>query len=268
MKKLAIVGLGKMGTALLQGILDGELYQPEQIIGCDILVDNRERNDEFFGIETMNNNASATGKAEVVLLAVKPQVLTEILSNIKNQLKNKMVISITAGITINSLKEVIPKSRVIRVMPNTPSLVKAGISAIAPGPDTTEEDLELVWKLLSGVGGVVQVEEKLMDAVTGLSGSGPAYIYMVIEALSDGGVLMGLPRKLATELAAWTVQGAAKMVLETGKHPGELKDMVTSPGGTTIKAVEELEKNNLRGTLISAVKAAAERSRELNNGNK
>jgi len=265
MKKLAIVGLGKMGTALLQGILDTGIYQPHELIGCDILVDDREINDEFYGIETTKDNVYATGKAEVVLLAVKPQVMAEVLTNIVNQLHDKLVISIAAGITTDSLKERLPRSRVIRVMPNTPSLVKAGISAISPGPDATEEDIELVKNLLTGVGEVVQVEERLMDAVTGLSGSGPAYIYMIIEALSDGGVLMGLPRGLATRLAASTVLGAARMVLETGKHPGELKDMVTSPGGTTIKAVEELEKNNLRGTLISAVKAATQRSRELNN---
>jgi pyrroline-5-carboxylate reductase len=264
MKKLAIIGLGKMGTALLQGILDTGIYQPHELIGCDILVDDREKNDQYYSIETTRDSVYASGKAEVVLLAIKPQVMPGVLKSVSKQLQDKLVISIAAGITIGSIKEKLLHSRVIRVMPNTPSLVKAGIAAISAGPDATGADLELVKKLFSGVGEVVQVEEKLMDAVTGLSGSGPAYIYIIIEALSDGGVLMGLPRELATRLAASTVLGAARMVLETGKHPGELKDMVTSPGGTTIKAVEELEKNNLRGTLISAVKAAAQRSRELN----
>ena len=263
MKKICFVGLGKMGSALLKGIISSGIYPPEDIIGADIAVDNLEKNSSFYGIETSKDNYYAASRAEIVLLAVKPQVMDEVLEEIKGKIKNKLIISIAAGINIKYLKKSLSECKIIRVMPNTPSLVKAGISAISAGTDAVQRDIEMVKRLFTAVGEVIEVKENLLDAVTGLSGSGPAYIYMAIEALSDGGVLMGLPRKVADKLAAQMVFGAAKMALETGKHTGELKNMVTSPGGTTIRAVEELEKNGLRSSLITAVRAAAERSEEL-----
>ena len=263
--KLCIIGLGKIGTAMVQGILNSGLYTKEELIGSDINVDNIKSNVNYGGIETTNSNIRGVRKAEAVLLAVKPQVIDYVLEEISEDVKGKLVISIAAGISNSHLKEKLPLDvRTIRVMPNTPVLVKSGISAIAAGRNATEEDVKLVNKIFSGVGEVVEVKEDLMDAITGLSGSGPAFIYIMIEALSDGGVLTGIPRELATKLTAQTMLGSAKMVLNTEKHPGELKDMVTSPGGTSIRGIEVLEKHGVRGILIDAVKEAALRSKELN----
>ena len=262
--KLAIIGLGKMGSTLLQGILDTGFYSVDNIIGCDIEVEEKDRNEKYGGIRTTSNNLIGVKAAETILLAVKPQVMSDILLEVVDYTKGKLIISIAAGLSINNLsKQLSSECRIVRVMPNTPALVNEGISAMAGGSGITEKDMIKVKNMLEGIGKVVEIEEKYMDAVTGLSGSGPAYIYMIIEALADGGVLMGLNREIAVKLAAQTVFGSAKMVLETGKHTGELKDMVTSPGGTTIKAVEVLEKGGLRSNLISAVRAATERSKEL-----
>lgn len=266
MSKLAIIGLGKMGTSLLEGIIESGSYSADKIIVSDIKLDNDKLEGKYQGIKMTTDNKEAVKGVDVVLLAVKPQVMAAVLDNIKYSLANKLLITIAAGLSLASYQKTVPDScRIIRVMPNTPSLVKEGISAFTASENASKEDLKQVKSLLKGVGEVVEVKEELMDAVTGLSGSGPAYIYMVIEALADGGVLMGLPRELSQKLAAQTVLGAARMVMETGQHPGELKDMVTSPGGTTIRAVEVLEEKGLRGSMIQAVKAAAERSKELNN---
>lgn len=264
--KLCVIGLGKIGSALVQGMLQAGIYQAEEIIGCDINVTVKESNEAYGGIQTTTDNCQGAEQSEVVLLAVKPQVINKVLVEIKDVVKDKLVVSVAAGISIDHLESFLPSScRVVRVMPNTPILVKEGISAIASNKTATKEDVEMVKEMFSGVGEVVEVEEELMDAVTGLSGSGPAYVYMIIEALADGGVLTGISRELALKLAAQTVLGSAKMVLETGKHPGELKDMVTSPGGTSIRGVEVLESHGLRGVIIDAVKKATERSKELNN---
>lgn len=263
--KLAIIGLGKMGTALLKGILDSKIYEAEEIIGSDIAVEEESSNNKYGGIKTTNNNITGVKSADTILLAVKPQVMRGVLADVAEYTAGKLIISIAAGLSIDNLsKHLSSGCRIVRLMPNTPALVNAGITAVSAGDSVTTEDLNEVKKILKGIGEVVEVEEKLMDAVTGLSGSGPAYIYMIIEALSDGGVLMGLDRNTAIKLAAQTVLGSAKMVLETGKHPGELKDMVTSPAGTTIRAIEVLENGGLRGNLIDAVKASTERSIELN----
>lgn len=265
MKKLCIIGLGKIGTALTQGILNSGLYNSNQLIGCDIKADVTENNEEYGGIETTNDNVYGVKKAEAVLLAIKPQVIDQVLEEISEAAKGKLIISIAAGISNSHLKEKLPLDvRTIRVMPNTPVLVKSGISAIAPGRNATEEDIKMVNRIFAGVGEVVEVEEDLMDAITGLSGSGPAFIYIMIEALADGGVLTGISRELALKLTAQTMLGSAKMVLETENHPGVLKDMVTSPGGTSIRGIEVLEKHGVRGILIDAVKEAALRSKQLN----
>lgn len=263
--QLSVIGLGKMGSTLIQGILAAEILKPAQIVGCDLKVEERESNSNYGGIKTVNNNIAGVKGADVILLAVKPQVIEEVLKEIKEQIAGKLIISIAAGITIDDIKNKLPAStRVIRVMPNTPALVKEGASAFTPGGQATEEDKQLVKEILTGVGKVIEVKEELMNTVTGLSGSGPAYVYLMIEALADGGVLKGLSRENSLQLAAQTVMGAAKMVLETGNHPGELKDMVTSPGGTTINGIEALESQGFRGILIDAVKKASERSEELN----
>ncbi|MFW5982235.1 MAG: pyrroline-5-carboxylate reductase, partial [Halanaerobiaceae bacterium] len=268
--KIGIIGLGKMGTTLLEGMLKKEVFQADGIIASDLNKDIRESVGKFYLVRTSKDNISLMEKADIVILAVKPQIISKVLEEIAPFSSNKLIISIAAGISIAKIKESLGDNcRVIRVMPNTPAMVNEGISAIAledkyninklDEEEQIKKDIEIVDKIFTSVGEVVHVEEKLMDAVTGLSGSGPAYIYLVIEALSDGGVLMGLPRDISMKLAAQTVLGAAKTVIETGKHPGELKDMVTSPAGTTIRAIESLEKNGLRASLISAVKASAEK---------
>lgn len=263
--KLAIIGLGKMGTALLQGILNSGLYQAKELVGSDLYVEDTDSNEKYFGIQTMKDNIEAVNLADTILLAVKPQVIPKVASKIAKYTANKLIISIAAGLNLENLsKQLVNSARIVRVMPNTPALVGEGAAAFTSGSDITTDDRKIVKDILQSVGEVVEVEEKLMDAVTGLSGSGPAYVYMIIEAMADGGVLMGLPRDMAQKLAAQTVLGSAKMIMETGKHPGELKDAVASPGGTTIRAIEKLEEKGLRSSLIEAVKASAERSKELN----
>jgi pyrroline-5-carboxylate reductase len=204
----------------------------------------------------------------VLILAVKPDQVGGALSEIRDQVTEKhLLISIAAGVTLAKLEASLGgDTRIVRVMPNTPALVGDSATGFALGKSATPADAELAKKLFSAVGVAFQVKESLLDAVTGLSGSGPAYVYLFIEALSDGGVAAGLPRDVATRLAAQTVMGAAKMVLETGQHPGALKDMVTSPGGTTIEGLHELEKGKLRGTVMSAVRAATEKSKKLGQG--
>ncbi|MFW5999322.1 MAG: pyrroline-5-carboxylate reductase [Halanaerobiaceae bacterium] len=262
--KLAIIGLGNMGTALLEGIIDSGILRVEDIIGCDIKVNNKEKNPEYRDIRTIKNNKFGVKKADVVLLAVKPQVIDQVLDDIRGVLDGKLLISIAAGISLSHLKRNIPPSvRTVRVMPNTPALIGKGISAFCCDPDLEAGEKEFVGNLLAGAGEVVEIEEELMDAVTGLSGSGPAFVYIIIEALADAGVLNGLNREDALKLAAATVEGTAAMVRESGLHPAELKDMVTSPGGTTINGVRSLEEAGLRSALIEAVKTAADRSREL-----
>src|SRR6056297_1775265 len=263
--KLCIIGLGKIGTALMQGILNSGLYEADELIGCDIKAKETKNNEDYGGIETTNDNVYGVKKADAVLLAIKPQVIDNVLEEISEAVKGKLIISIAAGISNSHLKEKLPLDvRTIRVMPNTPVLVKSGISAIAPGRNATDPDIKLVHEIFEGVGEVVEVKENLMDAITGLSGSGPAFIYIMIEALADGGVLAGISREMAVQLTAQTMLGSAKMVLETKNHPGLLKDMVTSPAGTSIRGIEVLEKHGIRGILIDAVKEAALRSKELN----
>jgi len=262
--KLCIIGLGKMGNTLLQGILEQGTFSAEDIVGCDLKVEKKEKNPEYKGIKTLKDNKKGAKNADIIIMAVKPNVIENVLTEIKSVIKNKLIISIAAGITRQQIKDKIDnKAEVVRVMPNTPALIKKGISALSFGKNISKEDKKIVKKIFKGVGQIVEIKEDLMDAVTGLSGSGPAFIYMIIEALADGGVYEGLDREVALKLAAGTVLGAAGMVLETEKHPGELKDMVTSPGGTTITGVKSLESDGLRAALIRAVEKASEKSREL-----
>jgi pyrroline-5-carboxylate reductase len=263
--KLNVIGLGEMGSTLVRGMIDAQIFEPYEIIGSDYKVKEMDSNPEFNGIRSSNDNKIAAASADIILLAIKPQVMDNVLREISSLADDKLIISIAAGVTTGHLEEKLPPTaRVVRVMPNTPALVKEGISAITAGSKADEKDMNFVKNILSGVGKVIVVEEEQMDAITGLSGSGPAYAYLMIEALADGGVLTGISRDVSIHLAAQTLLGAAKMVLETGLHPGELKDMVTSPGGTAIRGIEVLESHGLRGKLIDAVKEATERSKELN----
>jgi len=238
-RQVAFIGGGMMAEALIQGILRADLFAPEELIVSDIDPKRRSFLADALHVAAIPDNRQAVAGARRILLAVKPQVMTAVIRDIGGiVLADQLVISIAAGIPTAAIEsgmaEAVP---VVRVMPNTPALVGAGASALCRGKFATESDLEDVRRIFEAVGRTVTVEEKLMDAVTGLSGSGPAYIYILIEALADGGVRAGLPRAIALELAAQTVAGAAKMVLESGKHPGELKDMVASPGGTTIAGI-------------------------------
>jgi pyrroline-5-carboxylate reductase len=263
--KIGFLGAGKMATALAKGFVRAEISFPKELIAADPYEAARKHFSEALGAQTVSSNLEVAQAATILILATKPDQVGDALAEISGAFtSNHLLISIAAGVTLATLEAALPAgARVIRVMPNTPALVGAGASAFALGKSATTADGELAKKLLSAVGIAFQVKENLLDAVTGLSGSGPAYVYQFIEALSDGGVASGLPRDIATQLAAQTVLGGAKMVLETGQHPGALKDQVTSPGGTTIEGLHALEKGKLRATVISAVRAATEKSKKL-----
>ena len=263
--KIGFLGAGKMATALAKGFVRAEMVFPKGIIAADPFDAARKYFAAETGAKTTAANLDVAKTATVLILATKPDQVAAALAEISGAFtKDHLLISIAAGVTLAKLESALPAgARVIRVMPNTPALVGAGASGFALGNNATAADGELAKKLLSAVGVALPVKENLLDAVTGLSGSGPAYVYQFIEALSDGGVAAGLPRDIATKLAAQTVLGGAKMVLETGVHPGALKDQVTSPGGTTIEGIHELEKGKLRATVMSAVRAATEKSKKL-----
>lgn len=262
---LGFLGAGKMAAALAKGFLRANLVRADQLLASDPAEGARTAFGAETGAQTTARNAEVVRFARVLVLAVKPDQTAAVLGEIREQFTPQhLLISIAAGVPIARLAARLGEgARLIRVMPNTPALVGASASAFAVSAAALPEDAALARQLLAAVGLAVQLPEPLLDAVTGLSGSGPAYVYQFIEALSDGGVAAGLPRDVATKLAAQTVLGAAKMVLETGQHPGALKDQVTSPGGTTIEGLLELEKGALRGTVMSAVRAAAEKARKL-----
>jgi pyrroline-5-carboxylate reductase len=262
---VGFLGAGKMATALARGFVRAKIVTPREIIAGDVSAAARTAFATETSAKTTASNSDVLKFASVLVLAVKPDQVAGVLAEQRGNFTNEhLLISIAAGVTLARLEAALPAgARVIRVMPNTPALVGEAAAAFALGKSATAADGELAKKLLSAVGVAFQVKESLLDAVTGLSGSGPAYVYQFIEALSDGGVAAGLPRDIATKLAAQTVLGAAKMVLETGQHPGALKDQVTSPGGTTIEGLHELEKGKLRATVMSAVRAATEKSKKL-----
>ena len=261
---IAMIGSGQMGEALVGGWLAAKTVPPGALVATDASAERRDLMKRRFGVRTGTDNREAAAGADVVVLAVKPQILDGVMKELSSALAGKLVLSIAAGVTIAHLAKLAPKgARVVRVMPNTPVLVREGVSALSFGAGVTEKDQQLARRLFEAVGRAVVVEEKLMDAVTGLSGSGPAYVFLAIEALADGGVKMGLPRTVADLLAAQTVLGAARMVLETGEHPAKLKNNVASPGGTTIAGLHRLEQGGLRAALMAAVEAAAKRSEEL-----
>ncbi len=264
-KRIGFVGAGRMATALAHGLIQANFVQSERIIASDVSAAARDAFHAETTARVTESNNEVVVNADVIVLAVKPQMMAEVLLGIKDAVTaDHLVVSIAAGISINTYSEMLgDDTRLIRVMPNTPCLVGASAAGFSIGGTATGDDAQFVKEMLSTVGIAFEVAEPLLDAVTGLSGSGPAYVYQIIESLSDGGVRVGLPRDVATQLAAQTVLGAARMVLETGEHPGVLKDAVTSPGGTTIAGLHALENGGLRGTLINAVEAATARSQEL-----
>jgi pyrroline-5-carboxylate reductase len=263
--KLGVIGCGKMGTALVEGAIRSGAVAASDVVGVDPVQAAREHFAKSTGA-TVANEISALAGMDVILLCTKPHDVATALRETSTASNGKplLVISIAAGITLDSLENAAASNfRVVRAMPNTPALVGKGAAGYCLGSRASREDADLARQLLGSVGLAVEVPERLIDAVTGLSGSGPAYVYLIIEALADGGVRCGLPRADALHLAAQTVLGAAAMVLETGEHPAVLKDMVTSPGGTTIAGLAELERQGLRSALIDAVTAATRRATEL-----
>jgi pyrroline-5-carboxylate reductase len=262
---LGFLGAGKMATALARGWLTAGLTVADRIIASDPYGSAREAFQREVGGKAVSDNIQVIQNSEVVMLAVKPQTVGPVLVEARPALTPRhLVVSIVGGITLAQLTIALgPSIRIIRVVPNTPCLVGASAAAFSPGPSATAADAQLVERMLKAVGVTYQLPEKHLDAVTGLSGSGPAFVALVIEALSDGGVRVGLPRDVATKLAAQTVLGTGKMVLDAALHPAMLKDMVASPGGTTIAGLHALERGGLRGALMDAVEAASRRSEEL-----
>jgi pyrroline-5-carboxylate reductase len=264
-RRITIVGAGNMGEALLRGLLRSQAVSAEHIIATVRRQERLTYLQSTYGVQVTFDNVAAVRDADVVILAVKPQILDRVLNEIAGAVRpSALVLSIAAGIPTSAIEARLPAGvRVCRAMPNTPAIVDAGATAIAPGAHAGADDLAQVRAIFEAVGSVIEVEEGLLDAVTGLSGSGPAYVFLIIEALSDAGVKVGLPRYQAQALAAQTVLGSAKLLIETGEHPGVLKDRVTSPGGTAIAGLHTLEEGGLRTTLINAVVSATNRSREL-----
>lgn len=268
-KTIGFLGAGNMGEAMIKGLLKAGLVSPHAIFATDVRLDRLRAVEKLYGIQVLEDNAELVRRSDVVILAVKPQVIAEVLKEVGPVLTPKnLVISIAAGVSTAALRSHLSGRdvRLIRVMPNTGALVLEAATAIARASGLLPGDLETAEEIFAALGKVVILEERLMDAVTGLSGSGPAYIALVVEALADGGVKMGLDRSTALSLATQTVLGAARLLLETGMHPGQLKDMVSSPGGTTIAGIAALEDGGIRRAFISAVERATLRSRELGRG--
>ncbi len=263
--RVALLGTGKMGGILLQGFLSAGLLEPEQIAATVAHEERAKEISEQLGVAVGTNNLEAARGANVVLLGVKPYQIADVVREIQPALEpGALLISFAASVKTRAIEDAAGGTvAVVRAMPNTPSAVGAGMTALCRGRFVTEEQLDIAQKIFATVGRTVVVDEKHMDAVTGLSGSGPAFLYIIIEALAEAGVNVGLPRDIATLLAAQTTFGSAKMVLETGAHPALLKDEVTTPGGCTVDGILELEAGGLRITLLKAVKRAAERAKEL-----
>src|SRR5947208_9286890 len=267
-RTVGFVGAGNMGEALIKGLVVANVVPAKSIYSADVRGERLTELAKQFGIQAAADNSDLVSRCDVVILAVKPQIMEPVLREIAPAVtRQKLLISIAAGVSTAKIRAMLNRdARLIRVMPNTPALVLEGVTAIAKGQHLEPGDLDTARQIFEAVGRVVILDEDLMDAVTGLSGSGPAYVAVVIESLADGGVRMGLDRITAMTLATQTVLGAAKLLLETGLHPGALKDMVSSPGGTSIAGIAALEEGGIRTTFIKAVERATQRSKELGRG--
>ena len=266
--QVGFIGGGNMGEALIKGLIAASLLKPQQINVFEVIPERLKYLQATYGVRQRSSIADLASASTIIVLAVKPQTMSGVLAEIHPHLSHRpLIISIAAGVPLSALAKPLPEGLpLIRVMPNTPALVQEGASALSRGSHTTEEQMRQALALFRAVGKAVEVDEKSMDTVTGLSGSGPGYILLLLESFIDAGVLMGLPRPIARELVLQTVAGTVKMVQETGKHPAELKDLVTSPGGTTIRGLTVLEEQGVRGAIMRAVEAATLRSRELGKG--
>ena len=263
--KLGFIGTGNMASAIMGGIIGKNIIPAEEIIGADLFAPGRERVKAQFGINVTDSNKEVVDNAEVIILSVKPQFYEDVINQIKGDIKeNQIVITIAPGKTLAWLAEKFGKDvKIVRTMPNTPAMVGEGMTAMCPNEHLTEEEVAYVKSLLESFSRVEIVAERLMDVVVSVSGSSPAYVFMMIEAMADAAVSGGMPRPQAYQFAAQAVLGSAKMVLDTGKHPGELKDMVCSPAGTTIEAVRTLEERGFRSAIIEAMKVCEEISKSL-----
>lgn len=264
-KRIGIIGCGNMGGALVKGIIKSGQVDAQSILVLDQEHKKAEALSKKYGVIARVRLNDILKFADYIILAVKPDIVSEVLKKMeKDELKDVTIISIAAGVTIESIEKVLDcECKVARVMPNTPALISEGMSAVCFNKNINDKEMKAIKKIFECIGKVVEIQEKHMNAVTALSGSGPAYVFMFIEAMADAGVRMGLKRDAAYQLAAQTVSGSAKMILETGKHPGELKDMVCSPAGTTIEAVYQLEKRGFRGTVMKAIGEAFEKAEEM-----
>lgn len=265
-KKICILGTGNMGEALVSGLISSASSKPQNIICTDVREAKLNEIREKYSVQTSADNLEAVAKSDIVIYAVKPQIMAAVLKETAEKLDmSKLIISIAAGVPMQAIESFLNKElRLIRVMPNIAAAVKEAATAVAAGKHASEEDVKLAMTIFNSIGKTVFIPENyLMDAITGLSGSGPAYIFLIVEAMADAGVKVGLSRQEAFFLSAQTVLGAAKMLIETREHPGQLRDRVTSPGGTAIAGLATLEEGGLRTTLINAVEVATNRSREL-----
>lgn len=265
MNTIGFLGGGNMGRAIMEGLLKAGVYTAEEIFVYDVTQATLDKLQAELGIQPVHSSREIADKAQTILVSVKPYVVGSLLEEMKTAIRpEQIIISIAAGISLEQLAGFLsPENKLVRVMPNTPAMVGEGMSAISANDQLTEAEKDQVLAIFNSFGKACFVTENLMDAVVGISGSGPAYVYLFIEALADGGVLEGMPRQDAYEFAAQTVLGAAKMVLETGRHPGDLKDMVCSPGGTTIEGVKILEERGFRGAVMDTVHGVAEKNREM-----
>lgn len=265
-QRIGFLGGGNMTEALVMGLLKSGLAEPSQIVASDILPERRSLLHDHYKVRTVERNSDAAKHSNILILSVEPQVLDEVLRETTQSLSPQaLVISVAAGYPLSRIGAQLrrPRLRAVRAMPNTPSSVLEGVAALSFGERATGEDRQVATRIFESIGRVVILDERQMDVVTGLSGSGPAYVYLMIEALADGGVKMGLPRPIAQVLATQTVFGTARMLLDSGEHPAQLKDRVASPGGTTIAGLHQLESGRLRAALMAAVEHATRRSAEL-----
>ncbi|MCG3111450.1 MAG: pyrroline-5-carboxylate reductase [Candidatus Manganitrophus sp. SB1] len=262
--RLSFLGSGNMAEAIMKGVLAAGLFKAGDLLASDTSEARLKSIHQKYGIRTTRNNREAVREGDLVILGVKPLGVDGVLAEIKSELKEKVLVSVAAGVPLARLAAGLEReAKIIRAMPNAPALVQAGATALAPGKGVEQETLDLVLQIFDSIGKSWILEERYLDAVTGLSGSGPAFVFVMIEAMADGGVKSGLSREVALALAVQTVLGAAQMALQTGDHPARLKDFVASPGGTTIAGLHKLEEGKVRSAFISAVEAATRRSEEL-----
>ncbi|MFQ5780051.1 MAG: pyrroline-5-carboxylate reductase [Nitrospiria bacterium] len=265
--RLAFIGSGNMAEAIIKGVLGAGLFKPEELIASDISEERLKTIRQKYGMQTTRSNREAVRKGEMIILGVKPLGIDAVMAEVRSELGTKVLVSVVAGTPLSRLASGLEReAKVVRAMPNAPALVQCGATVLSPGKGVGEASLGLVLRIFESIGKTWVLEERYLDAVTGLSGSGPAFVFVMIEALADGGVKSGLPREIALSLAVQTVCGAAQLVRQTGDHPARLKDFVASPGGTTMEGLQKLEEGNVRAAFLAAVEAATRRSKELGRG--